>query len=285
MTRSLAPLLLLCVVACSEEPETPFFLEGELGGCGSVVLDRTPDQVTCPDECPIAVQAYRVRDNRSCERASTQYVACVTVPGGKGTPGAGVLETPDGVIYVDSPAYDCGSDGCATVETAVLDRWTTCAESGDEGCDCVCQGGECAYDRFVGTLDSCNLPAACDPLTGDEELTPEQLQCYMDVLADGGPIELEFDVQARHHITGAQVTARRIFAVAGRTVTRLDSVAFDRPAATCELQSTAFFFNCDPEDPVDINIEDEDGLVQRRPCTDPQTWVINCASSEPVCPS
>ncbi len=285
MTRSLVPILLLCVTACSEEPETPFILQSEQGACGSVVQGRTPGQVECPEECPIAVTAFGVRNARTCERAGTEYVACITVPGGTGTPGAGVLETPNGPIFVDSPAFDCSGGECATVDTAVTSRWTTCAESGDENCACVCSGGECAYDRFVSTIAGCNLPSPCDPLTGDEELTPEQVQCYMDVLADGGPIRLEFDVRTRHHVTDEQVTSRRVYAVAGRSVTRLDSVAFDRPAATCELQNIGFFQTCDPEDPTDLNVEDEDGLSQRLPCTDPRAWVTDCQGSEPVCPS
>ncbi len=283
MTRSLALLAVFCAAACSE-PETPLILEGQSGACGSVVQGATPDQVECPSACPIAVQAFRVRDTRTCERSSTNYVACISA-GGTGRPGAALLDTEDGPIFVDDPAIDCNrEDGCAGVSTSTSDRWKTCADTEDEGCDCICQGGECAFDRFVDELGSCGLMTPCEPLTADTEPTVEQLQCYMDALAGGSPTLINMDVPATNHLTGEETIARTVVAANGRRATRVQQLAYTRPASQCDLQEANFFLTCDPEDPIDVNIENEEGLVERVSCTDPRGWVLNCESAEPVCP-
>ena len=169
-----------------------------------------------------------------------------------------------------------------TVDTAVTDRWSTC--SGDvDGCECVCQGGECPFDRFSSDLSSCGLPTPCEPLTGDDP-TVEQLQCYMDVLAQGGPIEVEVDVRSKHDVTGQEVSSRQVIAVNDFDVIRLDKVAFDNPSVRCTLKAAGFFLGCDPDEPTLINVENEDGLIERVPCTDPVTWMDDCDAADPVCP-
>lgn len=285
LTRPLALLaLLLCATACAE-PETPLILVGNKGACGSVVEGAGPDQVQCPSACPVAVEAFRVRDLATCERSSTTYVACIN-PGGGGTQGAALLDTPDGPIFVDDPAFDCNrEDGCAAVDTATTERWSTCAATEDEACECVCRGGECAFDRFVATIDGCGLPSPCAALTGETERTNELLQCYLDALAAGGPIRIEADVPSENDVTGETVTARRVMAVDHRSAIRLDSVAYHRPSAACELQSASFYFDCNPDEPMFVNVENDQGLVVRVPCTDPRAWLINCEASAPVCPS
>lgn len=282
--RSLALLVLtLCAAAC-EEPETPRILVGNQGACGSVVEGARPDQVECPTACPVAVEAYRVLDNASCERASTSYVACIK-PGGGGTPGAAILDTPDGPVFIDDPAFDCNRDeGCAQVETATTERWSTCAATEDEACDCVCRGGECAFDRFSSTLAGCGLPSPCAPLTGDTERTEELLQCYLDALAAGGPIYYEVDVPMTNDVTGETATARRVVALASRQAIRLDALGFDRPSTACELHPATFYFDCDPGEPMMVNVENDQGLVERVPCTDPRAWLLGCTAAEPVCP-
>jgi hypothetical protein len=285
LTRPTALLaLLLCATACAE-PETPLILVGNKGACGSVVEGAGPDQVECPSACPVAVEAFRVRDIASCARSSTTYVACIN-PGGSGTPGAALLDTPDGPIFVDDPAFDCNrEDGCAAVDTTTTERWSTCAATEDEACDCVCRGGECAFDRFVATIDGCGLPSPCAALTGETERTNELLRCHLDALAAGGPIRIEVDVPSRNDVTGETVTSRRVMAVDQRNAIRLDSVAFHRPSAACELQSASFYFDCNPDEPMSVNVENDQGLVERVPCTDPRAWLINCEGSAPVCPS
>lgn len=286
MKRSLVALALLCSSACAEE-ETPTILEpGARGACGSVVEGVVPAQVECPTDCPIAVEAFRVRDTSTCERSAAKYVACVGVAGGEGTPGAGVLDTPDGSLFVDSPAFDCsdGAEGCVTIDTAVRGRWSTCAEDEVAGCECACSGGECAYDRFVSTLDGCGLPSSCDPLTGDAEPSEAQIQCYLDVLAQGGPLRIELDTTTRNDITGQLVPSREILYINDFDVIRMESVAYDAPVVRCELQTAGFFLQCDPEDPTTINVENEEGNIERVPCTNPLTWVSNCEADDPECP-
>lgn len=284
MTRPTALLaLLLCATACAE-PETPLILIGNKGACGSVVEGAGPDQVECPSACPVAVEAFRVRNNASCERSGTTYVACIR-PGGGGTAGAALLDTPDGPIFIDDPAFDCsGEAACVEVGTTTTERWSTCAATDDEACDCVCQGGECAFDRFVTTLDGCGLPSPCAALTGDTERTDELLQCYLDALAAGGPLLMELDVPSRNDVTRETVTARRVVAVAQRKAIRLDSAAYHRPSARCELQSASFYFACNPDEPMFVNVENDQGLIERVECTDPRAWLVDCQASEPVCP-
>lgn len=284
MRRSLVAIAMLCSSACAEE-EAPTIIEGERGACGAVVEGAEPGQVECPAECPVAVQAFRVRDTGNCERSPAKYVACMGVSGGGGTPGAGVLQTPDGPIFVDSPSYDCtdADAGCVTVDIASRDRWEACSDDVD-GCSCVCEGSECAYDRYLAEISGCGLPSPCDPLTGDAEPTTEQIQCYLDVLAQGGPIKIEVDVTSVHDITGQAVGARQVIAVAGSEAIRLDSVSFDAPSVRCDLKAAGFFLGCDPEDPTFLNQENEDGMLERVPCTDPITWMENCEPADPVCP-
>lgn len=286
MKRSLAPLVaLLCLSACAEE-ETPTILDGARGACGSVVEDVIPAQVECPSDCPIAVKAFRVRDLGTCERSANQYVACVTAGDSVGNPGPAFLDTEDGALFVDSPSIDCsdGSVGCVNVDTAVRGRWQTCADSDEEGCECACTAGECPYDRFLTTVNSCNLPSPCAQLTDGVEPTEDQLQCYMDVLAVGGPAYIEIDAEVRNQITGQPEIARQVYAVNDFEVTRLGEVAYDEPATACELQNASYFLMCDPESPIRLNFELEDGMTERLPCTDPRTWVINCEAADPVCP-
>jgi hypothetical protein len=280
-TASLA--LLLCATACSE-PETPYILIGDKGACGSVVEGASPDLVECPSACPIAVKAFRVINTASCERSTTSYVACIN-PGSGGTRGAAVLDTPDGPIFVDDPAFDCnGEDGCVTVDTTTTDRWSTCAAAENDACGCVCEGGECAFERFASTLDGCGLPSPCAALTGDTERTEELLQCYLDVLATGGPLRMEVDVPMRNDVTGETVTARRVAAVDGYQAFRIDEEAYQHPSLRCELQSSGFYYDCVPEEPTLVNVENDQGLAERLPCTDPRTWMINCEPSAPMCP-
>jgi hypothetical protein len=283
-TRSMALFLLsLCAAACAE-PETPLILVGNKGACGSVVEGASPGQVECPTACPVAVQAYRVLDTASCERASTSYVACIK-PGGGGTPGAAILDTPDGPVFIDDPAFDCNrEEGCAQVDIATTERWSTCAATEDEACDCVCRGGECAFDRFASTLAGCGLPSPCAALTGDTERTEELLQCYLDALAAGGPIYFEVDVPMTNDVTGETSTARRVVAVASREAIRLDELGFDQPSTACSLRAAMFYFDCDPGEPMMVNAEDDQGLIARVPCTDPSAWLIDCSAAEPVCP-
>lgn len=282
MMRFLALSALLCVAACSEPETPPTIIEGTRGACGSVVQGASPDEVECPSACPVAVQAFRVRDTRSCERSSTRYVACIGAGGG-GQPGAALLDTPDGPIFVDDPAIDCNrDDGCAEVSADTRDRWQTCASTEDDGCACICQGGECAFDRFVEELRGCGFSTPCEPLS--TEPSEDELQCYMDALAAGDPVLIEMDVPARNHLTGEETIARTVLATRGREVSRVRQVAYTRPASQCDLQPANYFLSCDPEDPVDVNIENEEGLVERVACTDPRGWVLNCAPGEPVCP-
>ncbi len=284
LTRSTVFLaLLLCATACAE-PETPLILEGPRGACGSVVEGASPDQVECPSSCPIAVEAFRVRNKASCERSAARYVACIN-PGGAGTRGAAVLDTEDGPIFIDDPSFDCNREGgCASVDATTTERWSTCAATEDEGCGCVCKGDECPFDRFVGVLDGCGLPSPCTPLTGDTERTDELLQCYLDELAAGGPIRMDVDVPMTNDVTGETTTARRVIAVNQRQAMRVDEVVFDGPASECQLQSASFFFNCVPDEPMSVNVENEKGMIERLPCTDPRAWLINCSKSAPLCP-
>lgn len=286
MNRSLAPLALLCLLAACTEEETPTILQGAEGACGSVVEGVVPTQVACPDACPIPVKAFRVRDTGTCERSANTYVACVGVVGGGGVPGTAVLDTPDGPLFVESPSFDCtdAAAGCVTVDTATRGRWATCADTEEQGCECTCQGDDCPYDRFLADINGCGLPTPCEPFRRDESLTEDQLQCYMDVLALGGPIKIDLDTTARHHVTNQVVNSHTVFAISNSEVIRLDSVAFDRPVSRCELQNASFFLTCDPEDPIDVNVEDEEGLTKRVPCTDPEAWVTNCDGDDPVCP-
>lgn len=283
MMRSLVPFALLWVAACSE-PETPLILTGERGACGSVVAGASPSQVECPAECPFAVQAYRVINSRSCERAGQKYVACVG--GGTGQPGAALLDTEDGPIFVDDPAYDCnGDEGCVGVTTTTTDRWTTCADADDEACACVCRGdGDCPYDRFVSVMEGCSLTSPCEPLLVDTEPTVELLQCYLDELANGNAVRFSLDVQSTNDVTGETRAVRRVMASSGRDAFVIDSAAFDSPSLRCELQGPSFFFGCDPDDPMDVNFTNSEGLIERGPCTDPRAWVTNCEGDEPVCP-
>lgn len=284
MLRSLVPLALLCA-ACSE-PETPLILIGDRGACGSVVQGAAPNQVECPSDCPIAVEAFRVIDSRSCERSPTSYVACIRA-GGSGQPGAALLDTQDGSIFVDDPSFDCNrDDGCAAVDTTTTSRWTTCADAEDGACACVCQGGECPHDRFTAVIDGCGLPSPCPPLVAGEDPTEEQLQCYLDELAAGNPVKLELDVRSRNDVTGETSTVRRVMASSGREVFVLDSASYDTPAVRCELQNASFFFGCDPDEPMDVNFTNDEGLTERGPCTDPRAWVVgnSCDGAEPVCP-
>lgn len=267
------------------EPETPRILTGNKGACGSVVQDASPSQVECPAACPVAVNAYRVIDLASCERASASYVACINPGGAGGTPGTAVLDTPDGPIFIDDPAFDCNrEEGCAEVETVTTERWSTCAVTDDEACDCTCRAGECAFDRFVGTLGGCGLPSPCAALTGDTERTEELLQCYLDVLAEGGPVLMEIDVPMTNDVTGETATARRVVAADRREAIRLDELGFKSPAAHCSLQSANFFFDCDPGEPAYVNVENDQGMIERVPCTDPRAWLLECEAGAPVCP-
>jgi hypothetical protein len=283
-TRSMAFLVLLCATACAE-PETPRILLGNEGACGSVVEGASPAQVECPTACPVAVEAFRVLNNASCERVSTSYVACVKPGDGSGTVGAAILDTPDGPVFIDDPAFDCNrDDGCARIDAATTERWSTCAATEDEACDCVCRGGECAFDRFVSTLAGCGLPSPCAALTGDTERTPELLQCYLDVLATGGPIYMEADVPMTNDVTRETQTARRVVAVSGREAFRVDELGYDRPSTRCTLQGASFFFDCDPDEPMNVNVKNDQGLVERVPCSDPRAWLLDCRAAEPVCP-
>jgi hypothetical protein len=282
--RSTALLVLWCATACAE-PETPRILLGNKGACGSVVEGASPDQVECPSACPVAVEAFRVLNNASCEHVSTRYVACIKPGAGGASAGAAILDTPDGPIFIDDPAFDCNrEDGCAEVETATTERWSTCAVTEDEGCDCVCRGGECPFDRFAATLGGCGLPSPCEALTGETERTPELLQCYLDVLADGGPMYYEVDVPMSNEVTGETATARRVVAVDRGVAVRLDALGFHRPSTQCTLQSSTFFFDCDPDEPMNVNVENDQGLIERVPCTDPRAWLTECEAAAPVCP-
>lgn len=282
--RAMALLVLCCAAACSE-PETPRILQGKTGACGSVVKGASPDQVECPAACPTAVAAFRVLDNASCERVSTSYVACINPGGAGGMQGAAVLDTPDGPVFVDDPAFDCNrEEGCAAVDTTTTERWSTCAVTDDEACDCVCSGDECAFDRFVSTLAGCGLPSPCAALTGDTERTPELLQCYLDTLADGGPMYFETDVPMTNDITGETSTARRVVAVNRRVAIRVDELGYEQPSTQCTLQDARFFFDCDPDDPMNVNVKNDQGLIERIPCTDPRAWLLECDGAAPVCP-
>lgn len=284
--RSTALLALWCATACAE-PETPRILTGNKGACGSVVQGASPGQVECPSACPVAVEAFRVLDTASCERASSRYVACIKPGAGGASAGAAVLDTPDGPVFIDDPAFDCnreGEEGCAAVETATTERWSTCAVTDDEACDCVCRGDECAFDRFASTLAGCGLPTPCEPLTGETERTPDLLQCYLDTLGDGGPMYMEVDVPMSNDVTGETTTARRVVAVSRRVAIRLDELGYHRPSSQCELQDPTFYFNCDPDEPMQVNVENDQGLIDRVPCSDPRAWLINCDAAAPVCP-
>lgn len=281
--RAVALLVPWCAAACAE-PEAPLILLGNEGACGAVVEGAGPDQVECPSACPVAVAAFRVLDNASCERVSTSYVACIK-PGGGSSVGAAVLDTPDGPIFIDDPAFDCNrDDGCAAVDTTTTERWSTCAATDDEGCACVCRGGECAFDRFASTLAGCGLPSPCAALTGDTERTPELLECYLDALAAGGPMYFEVDVPMTNDVTGETETGRRVVAVARREAIRVDALGFDRPSTSCTLQSASFFYGCDPADPMEVNVKNDQNLVVRLPCTDPRTWLLECDAAVPACP-
>ncbi|MCX4246327.1 hypothetical protein [Paraliomyxa miuraensis] len=284
MMRSLVPLAFLCVAACAE-PETPLILTGERGACGSVVEGSSPGQVECPSECPIAVQAYRVVNSRSCERSSQKYVACIRA-GGSGQPGAALLDTPDGPIFVDDPAFDCsGDDGCAGVSTFTADRWVGCDDADEGACACACTGsGDCPFDRFSEVLGSCGLATPCEPLNADTDPTEEQLQCYLDQLANGNAVRLELDVKSTNDVTGETRAVRRIMASSGRDAYVVDSAAYDAPSLHCQLQGPSFFFGCDPDEPMDVNFTNADGMIERGPCTDPRAWISNCEGAEPVCP-
>lgn len=284
-TRSIALLALLCGTACAE-PETPLILVGNKGACGSVVEGASPDQVECPSACPVPVEAYRVLNNATCEHAGTRYVACINPGGAGGTPGAAVLDTPDGPIFIDDPAWDCAREGgCAEVETVTTERWSTCAATDEEACDlCVCRDGECAFDRFVATLQGCGLPSPCAALTGETERTEELLQCYLDALAQGGPMYFEVDVPMTNDVTGETSTDRRVVAVNRRTAIRLDALGYHRPSAQCALQDATFFFDCLPGEPMNVNVPNDQGLIERVPCTDPRAWLVNCEASAPECP-
>jgi hypothetical protein len=279
-----ALVLALGTASACAEPETPRVLTGNKGACGSVVQGASPDQVECPSACPVAVKAFRVIDLASCERASTAYVACIN-PGGSGTPGTALLDTDNGTLFIDDPAFDCGrEDGCAEVGTITTERWTTCAATDDEACACTCSGGECPADRFATTLGSCGLPSPCEPLTGDTERTPELLQCYLDTLAPGGPMFLEVDVPMTNDVTGETQTARRVIAVDRRDAIRVDALGFHRPSSRCTLQDASFFFGCDPEQPANVNVVNDQGAVERVPCTDPRAWLLDCEPAAPECP-
>jgi len=283
--RTTALLALWCAAACAE-PETPRILVGNKGACGSVVEGASPGQVECPSACPVAVEAFRVLNSASCEHASTSYVACIK-PGAGGTSmGAAILDTPDGPVFIDDPAFDCNreEDGCAAVETATTERWSTCAVTEDEGCDCVCRGDECPFDRFAATIGGCGLPSPCEALTGETERTPELLQCYLDTLAEGGPMYLEVDVPMTNDVTGETSTARRVVAVDRRVAIRLDELGYHRPSTQCTLQDATFFFNCDPDEPMQVNVENDQGLIERVPCSDPTAWLVDCEAAAPVCP-
>lgn len=282
--RAMALLVLCCAAACSE-PETPRILQGNKGACGSVVEGASPDQVECPSACPVAVEAFRVLDNASCERVSTSYVACINPGGAGGSQGAAVLDTPDGVVFIDDPTFDCNrEDGCAAVDTTTTERWSTCALTDDEACDCVCSGDECPFDRFVSTLAGCGLPSPCAPLTSDTEITPDLLQCYLDVLGEGGPMYFEADVPMTNDVTGETSTARRAVAVDRRVAIRVDELGYHRPSTQCTLQGASFFFDCDPDEPAFVNVENDQGLIERVACTDPRSWLLECDGAAPVCP-
>lgn len=287
MIRPSAVLVLLCATACAEPEPTPLILDAEpgKGGCDSVVEGASPDQVECPVECPIAVTAYRVANPATCTRSTAAYVACISAGEGEGQPGAAVLDTEDGPIFIDDPALDCSrEDGCASVNTITTGRWETCAEADLSGCECVCTEGECAYQRFAEDLGACGFPSPCAPLTGGEEPTIEQLQCYMDALAADDPIMIEIDGPATNSATGEETEARTILAVGGREVVRLQELSFNDPANICDLQEKNFFLTCDPEEPSVANVENEDGMIERISCIDPRAWIENCRSGEPVCP-
>lgn len=278
-------LLVLGYATACAEPETPQILVGSKGACGSVVEGASPGQVECPSACPVAVDAYRVIDNASCERASTNYVACIAPGNPGGTRGAVVLDTPDGPIFIDDPAFDCNrDDGCAEVETVTTERWASCAETEEEACDCVCSGGECAFDRHVATVQGCGLPSPCAPLTGDTERTEDLLQCYLDQLAAGGPILMEIDVPQTNDVTGESATARRVVAVDRREAIRLDALGFQQPSVQCALQPASFYYDCDPSEPSNVNVPNDQGTIERVPCTDPRAWLIDCEPAAPACP-
>jgi hypothetical protein len=282
LLRTTALLVLGYTTACAE-PDTPPILAGPSGACGSVVEGMSPSEVVCPSACPVAVDAYRVINNASCQRSSRTYVACIA-PGGNGSRGAAVLDTPDGPIFIDDPAFDCGrSDGCAEVETVTTERWSTCAETDDPACTCVCSGGECAFDRHVDTLRACNLPTPCEPLTGDTERTTELLRCYLTALANGNPILFEADVVQTNDVTEETAAARSVIAVRRREAIRADSVGFRSPTVKCALREASFYFNCDPREPADVNVVNDQGVIERVPCTDPRAWLINCSPAAPTC--
>jgi hypothetical protein len=33
-----------------------------------------------------------------------------------------------------------------------------------------------------------------------------------------------------------------------------------------------------------VNVENDQGLIERVPCTDPGAWLLDCDAAEPVCP-
>ena len=148
----------------------------------------------------------------------------------------------------------------------------------------MCRGGECPFDRFAATLGGCGLPSPCEALTGETERTPELLQCYLDVLADGGPMYYEVDVPMSNEVTGETATARRVVAVDRGVAIRLDALGFHRPSTQCTLQGSTFFFGCDPDEPMNVNVENDQGLIERVPCTDPRAWLTGCEAAAPVCP-
>jgi hypothetical protein len=283
LLRSTALLVLGYATACAE-PETPRILAGPTGACGSVVEGASPSEVECPSACPVAVDAYRVINNASCQRSSTRYVACIAPGNPGGTRGAVVLDTPDGPIFIDDPAFDCNrDDACVEVETVTTERWTTCDEADEAACACVCDGGECAYERHVATLQGCGFPSPCAPLTGDTPRTEELLECYLTELAHGGPALFEVDVPQTNDVTGETVTARRTIAVNRREAIRLDSLGFQGPSAHCALQVPSFYFDCDPSEPTNVNVENDAGAIERVPCTDPRAWLIECDTAAPTC--
>lgn len=283
LLRSTALLVLGYATACAE-PETPPILAGPTGACGSVVEGASPSEVECPSACPVAVDAYRVINNASCQRASTRYVACIAPGSTGGSRGAAMLDTPDGPIFIDDPAFDCNrDDGCAEVETVTTERWTSCDASEEAACDCVCSGGECAFDRHVATLQGCGFASPCAPLTGDTERTEELLQCYLDELANGGPALFEVDVPQTNDVTGETSTARRVMIVNRREAIRLDSLGFQSPSALCALHDPTFYFDCDPGEPSNVNVENDQGTIERVPCTDPRAWLIECEAAAPMC--
>jgi len=286
LLRSTVLLALGYATACAD-PETPTVLEGPRGACGSVVRGLSPGEVECPTACPVAVEAYRVIDNASCARSGTQYVACIA-PGsasGSVTTGAVMLDTPDGPVFIDDPAFDCNrEEGCAEVETVTTERWTPCNVDDEAACACVCDGGECASDRLSATLQGCGFPSPCAPLTGDTERTEDLLQCYLDALAEGGPLLIEADVPMTNDVTGETQTGRRVVAVNRRKAVRVDSLGFDMPSVQCSLQSASFYFDCDPEQPLFVNVENDQGEIERVACTDPRAWLIECDRGAPECP-